>query len=310
MLPAFGLSVLEVFQKEKTNWRMTLSVFRRFFNLLFTKGPMTTTRLGAAFLARVFRTKPTSLTQLRVDLGARLENQLGCRLVQYGPFKGMRLSQGSTWTRAELPSMLLGMYEKEVVQALVNLSRRKGGTFVNVGAGDGYFAIGALFSGLFSRTVCFEMSPRSRDVIVDTAELNEVGASLDVFGLADKSFLDKIEAVKEFVFENSVFLFDIEGSEIELIDSWTLERMAEATLVIETHSTFVAKEEQDRLEVLCHKFHNVSEIKTEERNPGAYPELVQWSDDERWAVCSEGRPERGRWLVLSPKHELLADRRS
>ena len=154
------------------------------------------------------------------------------------------------------------------------------------------------------------MPPSSRDVIVDTAELNDVGASLDVFGLADKSFIDKIETVKEFVFENSVFLFDIEGSEIELIDSWALERMAEATLVVETHSTFVAKEEQDRFEVLCHKFHNVSEINTQERNPGAYPELVQWSDDERWAVCSEGRPERGRWLVLSPEHEFLADRRS
>ena len=39
---------------------------------------------------------------------------------------------------------------------------------------------------------------------------------------------------------------------------------------------------------------------TEGRNPGDFPELDSWSDDERWAICSEGRPQRGRRLILEP----------
>jgi hypothetical protein len=269
--------------------------------LLLSEGVVLGSRKVLGFLARVLRMRQPDFNRQRVILGKRLETQIGGRTVQYGIFKGMRLSHISTWSKTDLPSMLLGMYEKEVVQALVNLPRNRKVTFVNVGAGDGYFAVGVLFAKVFSRSVAFEMSVSSRGVISDTAELNNVGKNLTVLGLAQSDFLDTIERLDNFDYTHSVFLIDIEGDEVKLLDSGNLRRMAGATLVIETHSTFVSAVAQKNFEKLCQEFHNVSEIQTAERNPGELKELEYWSDDERWAICSEGRPQRGRWLILSPK---------
>jgi hypothetical protein len=237
-----------------------------------------------------------------MELGGLLEKQLGGRVVQYGAFQGMRLSQISGWGRADLASMLLGMYEMEVVQYLANLPNRARENFVNIGAAEGYFAIGMLHAELSMRTICFEMSETSREAIRDCSSLNRVDQNLTLFGLADENFLDQLEQVDDFEYHNSVFLFDVEGAELQILTDEGFRRMARANIVIETHATMVSEQGQMDFEKLCAKYHHVSEIRTEGRNPGEFSELKSWKDNQRWAICSEGRPERGRWLVLSPKN--------
>jgi len=285
-----------------------MSVFRRGIRVLSSTRPAQTLRKAAASIGKVFgpKTQPGSvtqrLTQRRIRLGRRLERQLGGRVVQYGAFQGMRLSRVSGWNKADLASMLLGMYEKEVVQYLANLSDGAKENFVNVGAGEGYFAIGMLHAEFSSRTICFEMSERSRVAIRDGSSLARIDQNLTLFGLADENFLDQIEGVDDFEYHNSVFLFDVEGAELELLTDDGLRRMARATIVIETHATMVSEQGQMEFEKLCSKYHRVSEIRTEGRNPGEFSELEFWPDNDRWAICSEGRPGRGRWLVLSPNN--------
>lgn len=241
------------------------------------------------------------LNQQRMHLGRRLERQIGGKVIQYGAFRGMRLSKISGWCKAELASMLLGMYEREVVQYLANLPYRARENFVNVGAAEGYFAIGMLHAELSVRTICFELSETSRESMRDGSSLTRNGQNLTLFGLADENFLDKVEGVHGFEYDNSVFLIDVEGAELEILTDDGLRRMARANIVIETHAMMVSEQEQMEFEKLCSKYHRVSEIRTEGRNPGEFFELDSWPDNHRWAICSEGRPERGRWLVLSPK---------
>ena len=236
-----------------------------------------------------------------MHLGELLETQIGGRVVQYGAFRGMQLSQISGWCKAELASMLLGMYEREVLQYLANLPYRARENFVNIGAGEGYFAIGMLHAELSLRTICFEMSETSREAIRDGSSLNQIDQNLTLLGLADEDFLDQVEPVDDFEYDNSVFLFDVEGAELGLLTDDGLRRMARAHIVIETHATMVSEQGQMEFEKLCSRYHRVSEIRTEGRNPGEFSELESWPDNHRWAICSEGRPERGRWLVLSPK---------
>ena len=278
-----------------------ISIIKRGFHLIFTEGLFAPLRKISEFLGGVFGSKPLNVNQTRVALGDRLERQLGVRSVQHGAFRGMQLSRLSGWNRTDIPSMLLGMYEQEVVEYLAKLPARSRETFVNIGAGEGYFAIGMLHAKLTSRTICFEMSDRGREAIKDAQSLNRIGGNLTLFGTADEKFLDVIEGVDSFGYHSSVFLIDVEGAEVQLLTDTRLQRMTLATIVIETHATMVSEQDQSKFEELCSKYHCVSEIRTEERNPSQFSELEFWSDNDRWAICSEGRPQRGRWLILSPK---------
>ena len=61
--------------------------------------------------------------------------------VLYGPFKGMTYpdstSIGSVW----LPKML-GIYESELHDILEEICSKNYSTIINIGAGEGYYAVG------------------------------------------------------------------------------------------------------------------------------------------------------------------------
>jgi len=179
--------------------------------------------------------------------------------------------------------------------------RDKNKTFVDIGSAEGLYSVGVLFSGFFGQVCSFEVSEESRQIQARNAETNGVTSRLRMFGKAEVSFLDLIEQTTGFCFERSVFLFDIEGAELEIITARNLERMRSATIVIETHPMFVDAVSQQQFESLLCSFHDVSVIHAGPRDPNSLPELDDWSDDDRWAICSEGRASAGRWLVLTPK---------
>ena len=69
--------------------------------------------------------------------------------VQNGPFKGMRLALRSSWGEGDISPMLLGVYEQELHGVLTEFSGEKYGAIVNIGAADGYYAVGT--ARLFGR---------------------------------------------------------------------------------------------------------------------------------------------------------------
>ena len=83
-----------------------------------------------------------------------------------GLFKGMKLLKKSNWDKkiykfnTDLASKIIGCYEKEVQDKIDEFQRKnKKKYFVNFGAGEGYFALGALYSGLFEKSLAFSLSP-------------------------------------------------------------------------------------------------------------------------------------------------------
>ena len=87
----------------------------------------------------------------------------GCTggLVAGGPFKGLRYvdsAMGST-----LGPKLLGTYEKELNHIVERIIARAYGTVVNIGAGEGYYAVGLATRMPDSRIICFEAFEKNRD---------------------------------------------------------------------------------------------------------------------------------------------------
>ena len=94
--------------------------------------------------ANIFRKDHVGTFKKKVNLKVK---GITNNTVQYGPFKGLIISE-NVWSEYDLSSKLLGIYEIHISSKIEELSASYE-NFVNLGGGDGYFALG--FSKLYPR---------------------------------------------------------------------------------------------------------------------------------------------------------------
>lgn len=265
-----------------------------------THGFRSTLDMVRAYAGSRYFPVPADETARRFRLGQRLSQQLG-HTVTYGPFVGLLLSDTSWWGAADRGSMLLGIYEQEVLESIVALSPERN-IFVDLGAADGYYAVGAVYSGLFERALAFEISEEGRSAIAQNARRNSVSDRIEILGIADSLSLSKIHQDDLLDLGQVLMLVDIEGAEFELLTSEMLEAFRQAAIVVEIHN-FIEDDDQRVAQLVKNAEKNFKTrwVHTGPRNPSAFPELANWSDDDRWILCSESRPKLMSWLILEPK---------
>lgn len=269
-------------------------------NTFKSKGLRATLQSSRGYVGSRFFPVATDETARRFRLGQKL-SKLFDNTVAYGPFKGLILSDTSWWGAADRGSMLLGLYEQEVLTTLTQLAVGRE-TLIDLGAADGYYAVGSVSSGLFTRSIAFEISPEGRTAIGDNAERNLVSDLVRVLGEAESDFLTELQAKYSLDLESTALLIDIEGAEFDLLSAELLERMSQAALIIEIHDFHI--EDKARVSELlgnAARYFNTEWVTTGQRDLSTFPELTDWSDDDRWILCSESRPKRMKWLILTPK---------
>ena len=260
-----------------------------FFSHSFVEqGNLTPERIGR------FRTE--TIAERRLRLSNEMIETLQGR-VAHGPFKGLHLDPVPGWGSMDLCSMLLGTYEIEVMEALHSSELAHCSHLVNIGAADGYYAVGGLYNGRFETADCFELTKAGRQTIKRNADHNGVVDKIRIFGEAGSDFPNMIGDVD---WAQTILLCDIEGAEFELLDEDCLDRLSKSTILIEVHNW---------VEDFQSKYHNLLErvasrfnIKLLERSalPAHFlPELRGYPDDNRLLMLSEGRPNIMRFLLLS-----------
>ena len=269
----------------------------RFLRAMRKDGTMAALGYAAKTVGRRLGPTPASvLREARVDLGRKLDRRLGGTVV-YGPFKGMRLTgfKGFAGIRG---AVLLGLYESEVLAQLAAAKDRD--VLVDVGAGEGYYPVGGICSGLFQTAYAFELDDDRRAAITANATLNGVSGRIHVRGAAGPDFLS---AIPQEELDRSVVLIDVEGFEFTLLTRETLDRLKDALVIVELHE-FKLADGAERLQALremAAETHRVDDFTTGARDLSAFPELDSLSDNERWLICSEGRKRRQRWMILTPR---------
>jgi len=223
---------------------------------------------------------------------------LGC--VTYGPFKGLRLDPDPIWGKADLASQLIGCYELEIIDALHDQEFSDRSHFVDIGAADGYYAIGGLVNNRFKTADCIEISSLACNRIEENAERNGVSDKLRVFlGDANSRFISTLSGIN---WMNAVVLCDIEGAEFDLFDGKCLDVMYGAMIIMEIHNwvyDFWPRYES-LLERAMKKYH--LRFLERSRLPTYHiPELRGMPDDNRMLIMSEGRPNVMRFLQLISK---------
>ena len=120
-------------------------------------------------------------TRINLDISEIFQNK-----VAYGIFKGMKLSNNIWWGKFDIATKLLGQYELHILDKIIDLSDEFE-TFIDIGAADGYYAVGAVFSNLYSKSICFEISEFGRQVIEENSTINQVSNKIQIHGIATKS---------------------------------------------------------------------------------------------------------------------------
>jgi len=218
--------------------------------------------------------------------------------VKYGPFAGLRLTTPHSWHPSNRGNMLLGLYEKEVVISIVSSSHQKD-YFIDIGAADGYFCLGVLAAKLFKHSYSFESTSKGQEIILANAKLNNLTKQISLFGKAEKNFLANIP--KSHV-KNSLVLMDIEGAEFDLLTSDVIENLKGAHLIIELHHMFLDNGNLllSSLRERVEEMFKIEILEVGSRDLSGIFEISNWSDTDRWILCSEGRPMAPIWWKLTP----------
>ena len=218
-----------------------------------------------------------------------------------GPFRGMRIELSPLSSR-HLLGYILGSQELELRQAVETFVANNYRTILNVGAADGYYAVGLAMRLPQARVEAFEALPELHPLIARTATVNGIGDRLTIGGICTPALLrTRLNATEG----RALVFMDIEGGEVELLDPATIPELAKADILVETHDAFVA----DATATLIGRFqatHDIACYSARPRVLGDFPadflpSLKRWFPSLAVELMNERRTGLQRWLMLTAK---------
>lgn len=232
----------------------------------------------------------------RIEISNMLRT-LSENTILYGPLQGFYFHD-TNWGRADQSSQILGLYEAEVLREILSIGKETS-CLINLGAADGYYSVGLVRNRYFEKSYSFEISNRSREIISLNAIANGVVDNVAIFGEAEQDFY---KLIPNRDLNNALILVDIEGAEFDVFNENTLRALKNCFLIIELHE-FIPEGvlKSQKLISRASETHSVRTFAQESRNLSNISEIKNFSDNDRWLICSEGRPEAMRWLRLDPK---------
>jgi hypothetical protein len=206
-----------------------------------------------------------------------------------GPFAGQIYLTGKI--DFIVPAMLMGCYEKELHPIIEEVLIDPPKVFIDIGAAQGYYAIGFAKGAPGSRHICFELNPRSVDQLNRTAVANNV--SIDVRGECTT------EGLNEVIEESTFLICDVEGYEIELLDPIKSPLLRTAVMIVETHERVLGGNTLEDLVARFEATHTIQVIKSQRRTYADLPFRVK----DPWTLrqVDERRSGPQSWLFLKPR---------
>ncbi len=225
--------------------------------------------------------------------------------VSQGPFRGLRVVELGDCS-AILPK-LVGTYESELVPALETICRSDCDRIVNIGAAEGYYAVGMALRNPRAQVVGFEISASARHFLRRLARRNGVSGRIVIRSECTLEALgDALAGARR-----PAVICDCEGAEDRLLRPDRIEPLRRAFIVVETHDGL--ETDEGILEGITGRLHErfaathgieviASRCRSREELP---PNCAALTDAEAAEAMDEGRPW-AQWLFLAPK-ERRAD---
>jgi hypothetical protein len=215
-----------------------------------------------------------------------------------GVFAGMRFIDHSIC--GTNPPKWLGVYEIELRPVLESLFPVWFEQIVDVGAAEGYYAVGSALKWPGAHVIAFEMTEEGRELLAGVARANGVHDRVEIRGLC--TVKDLQEVIKPGVAQ--LVIMDVEGAEDELLDIRQVPALANCHVIVEIHDW----EGADIGTRILRDFaptHRIEEIQARRRVfadfeiPSFLP--LRWYMARSLLAYSYERPLPMRWFYLRPK---------
>lgn len=222
--------------------------------------------------------------------------------VQAGPFRGLRYVRDSVCST--LAPKLLGSYETELRDWIETALNDPPRTLLNIGAAEGYYAVGFARRCPELQVVAYEAGAPGRVLLAELARRNGVAGRVQIEGACTPEILGRrLAAAAAFL------LVDIEGGEIDLLDPVRLPALRSCPMLIELH-----EDHQPAADILRSRFaksHDIAERWTRPRTWRDLPQplrtLARLTGSRRLLnAMSEARPGPMRWFRCTPRPALSA----
>jgi len=233
----------------------------------------------------------------RTLLRRHLETVARAGRVLAGPFTGLRYvdqSVGSMWW-----PKILGTYELELAEIIGRICAENPPWVIDIGAAEGYYAVGMAWRCPQSRVIAFEGDHAGRQLQGELALLNHVDDRLHIEGFCDAPALRRALAFAR----GGFIICDIEGGERMLLNPAIIPELVDDpwTLLVEIHDNVDAT----IADTLIERFkstHSIREIASQPRLASDLATPIRRNYLSRWipAYLDERRPGPMRWLLLRP----------
>lgn len=244
-----------------------------------------------------------SLWPAKLRSGGYMHNLVRWRtggVVHAGPFQGMRYIDES-FCSALMPK-LLGIYECELHGAIEELVVWAPDVIVDIGAAEGYYAVGLALRLPGSRIMAFEADEHARRLLSDLAACNGAD-NICEHGLAVPETMETVLANAS-AGKAVAVVSDCEGAEMDLLDPEKYPWLRHAFVICELHEFCRAGCDAEVPARFC-KTHDITIIPTRSRHRTEFPfpTLMTRLFPNRWIqmALGESRLFPMSWMVARPK---------
>jgi hypothetical protein len=217
--------------------------------------------------------------------------------VAAGLFEGMLFPPQSICSQ-NIPKFL-GTYELELLPVFERLRRLDFQQIIDVGAAEGYYAIGCCRLWPKAQVTAYELTETGRRLMAEYARKNGFEDRIKIKGRCSAQALaDELAARK-----NGLIIMDVEGAEAELLLGSDIRRLANFHILVEIHDGS-CPEGADAIEKAFSQSHQIEKIEARRREARDLL-LPKNALIRRWFapgfLCHlNERPLPMRWFYLSP----------
>ena len=168
----------------------------------------------------------------RNGMGFYYENKIiGKSKILDGPFKGMKYTKKS-FCGSHTPK-LIGTYEYELRPYLNKIKSSKFDGIIDVGAAEGYYAVGLALTNPSLPIIAYEQDASARRLISEMAKRNGVERNVKIRATCETKDLKH-----DLQNKNMFLLMDVEGYEEVLLDPVQVPELKKTTILFESHDLY------------------------------------------------------------------------